>query len=267
MTPPSQRRRLFGRALLGASVLALPLTASITYAASSDEAELPVAAPAEPVVKKEHRIVIVDKRGGAALDDAALKTRVITRDGKTIVFKSDKELSDAEIEAKVAEALASVPEVPEMPELPEAPEVPEAPDAPGAPDAHRVVIKRIHGKDGPGEIDFAALGLNGHGCDKAEMRQVEVSSDEKGSPRHVKVAVCARTAARVAMVEAEAARIDAEAARTQALAHAAGARKAALSALRAARESLNRDKNLSDKIRKEVTRELDAEIQRLSKES
>lgn len=262
MTPPSEHRRLFGRALLGASVLALPLTASITYAASSDEAELPAAGDAaKPVAKKEHRIVIIEKKGGASVDDAALKTKVITRDGKTIVFKSDQDLTDAEIETKVAMALASVPEAPEPPEAPE------APDAPEAPEVHRVMIKRIHGPAGPGQIDFAALGLNGHGCDTTELRKVEVTSDEEGSPRHVKVAVCARTAAKAAMNEANAARLDAEAARAEALAQGAMTRKAALDGLRAARDSLARDKNLSDKIRAEVTRELDAEIQRLKNES
>ena len=47
MSDPTPRRRLFGRALLGAGLLALPLTASITYAAG-DNAMQPPEPPAAP---------------------------------------------------------------------------------------------------------------------------------------------------------------------------------------------------------------------------
>jgi hypothetical protein len=48
MTEPSRRRRLMGRALVAAAVLALPLTASISYAADQDAPEAPPAPPAPP---------------------------------------------------------------------------------------------------------------------------------------------------------------------------------------------------------------------------
>jgi beta-lactamase regulating signal transducer with metallopeptidase domain len=48
MSNLSPRRRLAGRALLGAGLLALPLTASISYAASETDAPTPPAPPAAP---------------------------------------------------------------------------------------------------------------------------------------------------------------------------------------------------------------------------
>lgn len=238
MTPLSNRRRLLGRALLGAGLLALLLTASITYAASGDPAP-PAAPEAAEGMHQHHKIVIVDKQGGATLDDASLKTRVITKDGKTIVIKSDRDLSDADVEAKVAAALASAPEVPGQ---------------------HRVVIKRL---DKGQSVDVEALVHAGEECDETAFSKVAASAKDGDKAQHVRIAICARAAAKAAAHEAH---LDAEAARTEALAHQAAARKAALSGLRAARDELARDKNLSDQIRAEVVKELDAEIERLGKE-
>lgn len=251
MTPPSNRRRLLGRALLGAGLLALPLTASITYAASGDN-ELPAAPPAAPEapaeMKKHNKIVIVDKQGGATLDDASLKTRVITKDGKTIVFKSDKDLSDADIEAKVAEAMASMPDLPA---------------APAAPGQKRIVIKRI---DQGGTVDVEALSLNGEACDGTAISKVAAGNKDGDKPQHVRIAICAKAHAKAAAHEAHAAHLEAKAAHAEAMVHHGKARKSALSALRSARDEVAGDKDLTDKIRAEVTKQLDAEIERLSKE-
>lgn len=250
MTPPSNRRRLLGRALLGAGLLALPLTASISYAASDNPA--PPAAPEAPeapeVVKAHHKIVIVDKQGGAALDEASLKTRVITKDGKTIVFKSDKDLSDADIEAKVAEAMTAMPDLPA---------------APAAPGQKRIVIKRI---DQGGTADVEELSLQGEACDGTAISKVAASTKDGDKPQHVRIAICAKAHAKAAAHEAHAAHQGAKAAQAEAMAHQATARKAALSALRSARDEVAGDKDLTDKIRAEVTKQLDAEIERLSKE-
>lgn len=81
MSDPTPRRRMAGRALLGAGLLALPLTASISYAASEAatetavEAPEPPAPPAPPEVPEAPvapdapppgapRVIIIDSRTG-----------------------------------------------------------------------------------------------------------------------------------------------------------------------------------------------------------
>lgn len=203
MTPPSNRRRLLGRALLGTGLLALPLTASITYAAVDEDSELPAAPPAAP---------------------------------------------EAPAAPAAPEALASIPDVP---------------DAPTAPGQKRVVIKRF---DKGKAVNVDTHSLHGEDCDGTEISKVDVKGDDGEKPQHVHVAMCAKVAAKAAAHQAHAAQIGAEAARAEAMAHRGTAIKAALSGLRSARDELSRDKNLSDKIRAEVIKELDAEIARLSKE-
>jgi beta-lactamase regulating signal transducer with metallopeptidase domain len=109
MTEPSPRRRLAGRLMFTAAALALPLTATITYAAvNQPDAPQPPADPAAPQELREvHKVMIVTDPDGNSPDDPALKTRVIERDGKKIVIKTRHEISDAEAEAHFAKAMAS----------------------------------------------------------------------------------------------------------------------------------------------------------------
>ena len=106
MNEPSPRRRLAGRMMFTAAALALPLTATITYAAVNSANDAASAKEAE-VVKKVEKIVIVDDPKGSTADDPSLHTKVIERDGKTIVIKTRDAISDAEAEARAAEAMAS----------------------------------------------------------------------------------------------------------------------------------------------------------------
>ncbi|WEK47202.1 MAG: M56 family metallopeptidase [Candidatus Andeanibacterium colombiense] len=95
----SPRRRVIGRALLAGAALTLPVTASISYAEASAE---PKASPAADA------ITIVDVPEGADRSDAALHTRVIARDGQTIILKTAHPVTDAEAEASIARAQASM---------------------------------------------------------------------------------------------------------------------------------------------------------------
>ncbi len=68
--PCGPRRRRFGRALFGASLAAVPLTATVSFAAQ--EPPLPPPPPA-PVIEQKEDI--------KPADNASLHTRVIERDG------------------------------------------------------------------------------------------------------------------------------------------------------------------------------------------
>lgn len=243
MSDPTPARRNIGRLLLAGAALALPLTASISYAAAQDAVAPPAPpappaapaapaapeAPAEPKIVKEHRIVIVDKEGGATIDDPKLKSRVVTKDGKTIVFKSDKQLSEAEIEARVEKALASLPDLPDMPIPPDGAE-------------RRVIVKRVHGEGTPHVMAWS-------------------SKDD------AKIAVACADGAKTSNFEAEGKSADGKKQRMVLRFCSAGAAMAkAADGLKAARDRISKDDKLSPSIREEIVKELDAEIARLSKQ-
>ncbi|MCX9148771.1 M56 family metallopeptidase [Erythrobacter sp. WG] len=95
MSEPSPRRRLAGRALLGAGLLALPLTASISYAASETPAEVPQAPeppappappsggpdlPPPPPPPGEPQVFVLDTRDGDGAGTTEEVTEKVWRD-------------------------------------------------------------------------------------------------------------------------------------------------------------------------------------------
>jgi hypothetical protein len=225
-------------------LLALPLTASISYADAGDP-PAPTPAPADAAPRVAKRIVIIDKPdGGAEVDDKNLTTRVIERDGKTIIYKSAKPATDAEIEARVAEAMASMPEPPVPPAppavdgvTPPAPPAPPVPPAPGQRREHRIVMIENGGASHMINVDdISAIEMS---CgDGASGQTVESSASQGGRNERVRMRFCSR----------------------------GGDRAKALEGLRRARERLSADRNLSDTIRADVLRRLDAEIANLSRQ-
>ncbi len=207
------------RFLLLGGALALPLALSVSPAAAQD------AAADGPKVIKQHRIVIIDKDGAVQDAEADLKTRVIEKDGKTIVIKTNKALSEAEIEAKVAKALAAIPDAPPVPGKGE----------------RRVVIKRIHGEGAPQTMTF----------DHQEQAEGRVACGEGA------------TATTFTADDAATDGMKRKAIMRFCLAEA-GAKAA--DGLKAARDRISKDANLSPAIRDDILKQLDAEIERLSKQ-
>lgn len=248
MTEPTLRQRLIGRAMIGAAVLALPLTASITYAASDAPPAPPEAptAPDAPKVRIAKKVVIVDHEGGASPDDTKLVTKVIERDGKTIVLKTTKPLSEAEVEERVAKALASIPDIPDVP-LP--PEVGDGKhirsfvlvrdgEAPKDGERHQRKVIVIGGVPGPATA-LAVAGAEGAVICTEGLQGNDISAETQkdGERQVVKMRFC----------------------------HKGGSQAIAVDAMRKARDRLSSDSNLSDEIRAKVIEELDREIERMSK--
>jgi bla regulator protein blaR1 len=264
MTEPSPVRRRFGRLLLGAAALALPLTASITYAASEPATpappEAPVAlkaptAPEAPQVHvdkrvviirhdggkdgdhgghggKDRKIVIIDNPAGSTIDDKALHTRVIERDGRTIVLKTSKPISDKEAEERAAKAMASMAEADAM-------AIVTGDDSPDGDkvshEIHTVMLSRAGG-EWTGKGDHAAhIAL---ACSGGHVSEANATIDKDGKKHIARVKICSK----------------------------GGDMARALSGLRQARDKIAADSKLSGEIREEILRELDAEIARLSKE-
>lgn len=243
MSEVSLRRRLAGRAAIAAALLALPLTATISYAEAGNP-PAPPAAPSDPAPRVTRHVTIIDKPdGGAEVDDKSLVTRVIERDGKTIVYKSSKPATDEEIERRVADAMASMPEppVPPVPPVPGAatptPPVPPVPPVPGTRQQRRIVMLETNGdRTIVGPADAAAIEMS---CaDGTQRSEVEASAGEGDRRERVRMRICSR----------------------------GGEKAHALEGLRRARERLSTDRHLSDTIRADVLRQLDAEIEKLSRQ-
>ncbi|WP_338466027.1 M56 family metallopeptidase [Novosphingobium sp. ZN18A2] len=140
MSTPSRRRRMAGRTLVAFGALALPLTATVTYAQISapdaPEPPAPPAAPQAPVapdappapaapaapdapepptpqappqaVKNGHRIVMITRNEGGK--DGKLYTRTVERNGQRYVLKTDRRMSDAEFDREMAKVDREVAE-------------------------------------------------------------------------------------------------------------------------------------------------------------
>lgn len=245
MTEPTKTRRLAGHLLIGAAALALPLTATISYA--GDE----TAPPSKVEQRKVHKIVVVDVPEGASVDDKDLHIRTVERNGKTIVLKTKQPLTDAEAEARIAKAEASMPPMPPMP-----------PMAPMPPEGGRQVVIVKHG-DGP---DHAAHGKGEkrevhtmvfrHGGDGAAMPMAHgeggmamahctdgkpvvarVEKTSEGKQHHSVVMVCAKS----------------------------GDKGASVAGLRSARERVAADKNMPADVKADVLKQLDGEIEKAAK--
>lgn len=220
MTKPNSSGSLIGRKLLAGPVLALSLSASVSYAATE-----PAAAPK---VVEEHRIVIVEKQGGSAVEDANLQARVVTKDGKTIVIKTDKALTDAEVEARVAKALAALPDRPNAPARPESGE-------------RRIIMKRIQPEG--------------------------AAPAEPGSPDREKIAAACAASGQTSSFESSETGADGKQQKLVMRFCSAGASGAtALAGLKSARDRISKDANLSPAIRDSILKQMDAEIDRLAKQ-
>ncbi len=232
MTKSIPARRFPARALFPGFALALSLAASAGSAAVQEPAAAAApAAPTAPQVHREHRILIIEKDGAAKGDETALKTRVIEKDGKTIVIKTNKAVTDAEIEEKVAKALAAMPDAPTE-------------SAASGKGERRVIVKRIQGEGAPEAMAWSH-------ADHAESR------------------VTCTEGAKTANFESEA--TDADGTKRKAvmrfcLAQSGTGGAKAGEGLKAARERISKDPGLSPAIRDDILKQLDAEIERLSKQ-
>jgi beta-lactamase regulating signal transducer with metallopeptidase domain len=251
MSDISRRRRLAGRALLGAAVLALPLTASVTYAEippapEAPEAPLPPPAPADvpaaalapeapeapvPPIPPEApraadgtRIMIVRTRDG---DKGEHEIKKVVRDGEVVFFSDGRELSEEEFEAKMEAMGARLEGLGEELEL-------KLENLPRIDEKRIRVIER-------GAERLAALAPEVRmNCDGASGTSETTTPDGRRVIR-----ICES-------------RI-----RADAVAHA---NAGAVAGLKRARDQIARNTEMSEKVRREVVRELDREISRIEKE-
>ena len=256
MNETSKGRRLTGKlAILAAAAVALPLTATVVPVFAVDE---PAATDAEKKIEmRKHKVVIVKNQDGKPVEidmagDAETPfVKKIEKDGKTIILRSNKELSEADVAKMVADAEASrakaewqaadgerktamfirVNKDGKLAEPADAEhmhfivdEVVIPPMPPAAPVAPAVEMRKVQVK-----------------CNDGELVTTNVEGMDGDKKAHVKIAMCAK-------------------------AHAKMARTHAIQGLKEARESIKRDADIPESVRKDVMKSLQENIEQLERE-
>ncbi|HMS19671.1 M56 family metallopeptidase [uncultured Sphingorhabdus sp.] len=258
MNETSKGRRLTGKlAILAAAIVALPLTATVVPVFAEDQ-PAPAGSEGEKTVEvRKHKVIVVKNVDGKDVtvdvsgDTETPFVKKIEKDGKTIILRSNKELSETDVAKMVAEAEASrakaewqhadgekktamvvrvdkdgkladpsgadymhfvVDEV-VMPPMPPAP--------PGAP---TVEMRKVQFK-----------------CNDGELVTTNIEGMDGDKKAHVKIAICAE-------------------------AHAKMARTHAIQGLKEARESIKRDADMPESVRKDVLKSLQENIEQLERE-
>ncbi len=247
MSDISPRRRMFGRLLLAGTALALPLTATVSYAAAPDSEVQPVElpqsdappapplgptspaaadAPPAPDAPIEHRqrkvIVERDRHGAVASDPSGQRHRfVIETDGPLTAEQQKRfERTRKEFETNVADWRKMAQEQAKM--------------------ALAMADVREHMPDISTD------------CGKAKGQVSRSWTDDKGRQH---IAICERIIrdqARMAQDQAQIAQL-----------HAQMAQRRAQVGLRQAREAIASNEGMSDSVKREVLADLDKEIARL----
>ncbi|HMU20636.1 MAG TPA: hypothetical protein PKC48_00020, partial [Sphingorhabdus sp.] len=257
MNETSKGRRLTGKlAILAAAIVTLPLTATVVPVFAEDQPALAGSEGEKTVEVRKHKVIVVKNADGKDVtvdvsgDADTPFVKKIEKDGKTIILRSNKELSEADIAKMVAEAEASRAKadwqdadgekktamfvrVTKDGKLadPASPDVmhftvdevvvpPMPPVAPGAPEA----VRKVQVK-----------------CNDGELLTTNVEGMDGDRKTRVKIAMCAN-------------------------AHAKMARTHAIQGLKEARESIKRDANIPESVRKDVMKSLQENIEQLERE-
>lgn len=282
MNDASKTRRSLGKlGILAAAAVILPLTATVAPAISAQEADIadiaepavpPVPAkpakpaePAEPISPAEPApmakpVQVVQISIGKTTDGKSTGKVVqkISRDGTMYVFRSEKPLSEAELDKVIADAKESRAEAAiAMVEADKAGK--EAAKAMarangaqveadaarasgevarGMAEAHRIRAMHMASSYVP-EIDIKEITKN---CEAGQPVTTDVQGFDGTNKSRVKIVMCGKGQARIARVEA-------------------------IKGLREARSEIGSDNDMPENIRKDVMNKLDLEIRRLERQS
>ncbi|OYX08777.1 MAG: hypothetical protein B7Z08_08100 [Sphingomonadales bacterium 32-68-7] len=261
MSDVTPRRRRLGRMLLAGGALALPLTASISYAAAPDTPA------ADAPATRQHRVIVVDKEAGASADDAALVTHLVRRtDGTTVELRTDRQVSEEEARERVEQTLGAAAPVPPAPPL--APVPPNVMVRAPMPPMPPMVTFAFNSQGVPGDPEFEARM-------EAWGEEMEKWGEEHGERFAAQAEAHARAAARSVpeVLEscdpAEQRRTTTADGRTRIVICQRDierfSRAGASAGLRGARSAIAANRAISDEVRREILDDLDREIERLER--
>jgi hypothetical protein len=243
MMKDTSKKRLFaGRAaIFAAAAITLPLTATVVPVFAEEKAPEETEAK---VVKKTSKVILIKDKDGKTTkvdisgDDDTPFVKTIEKDGKIIVLRSKRELSEADVEKMVAEAEKSRAEAEakwgDSEDLRAIAE-----DARGQAEGARVhAMKVVSSMDFASfipEIDISEIRAN---CKKGEPVTTDVQGFDGQNKSRVKVVMCGKGQAKLARMEA-------------------------LKGLREAQSEIERDKDIPDNVRKSVLDSLEKQIDRM----
>lgn len=276
MNDTSKRRRSVGKfGIVAAVAIILPLTATIVPAINAQDAGVPdiaaplapaeparpaePAAPAPPAVPPKP-VKIINISLGTTTDgkpDGKVVQKIM-RDGTTYIFRSEKPLSDAEVDKVIAESNESRAEAgiamieAEKAGREAARALAEANGAQaeantarasaeiarGMAETQRVYAIRMASAYVP-EIDIKEITKN---CAAGQPVTTNVEGFDGTNKSRVKIVMCGKGQARIAQVEA-------------------------IKGLREARREIGNDKDMPNDIRKDVVKQLDVQIRKLEAQS
>lgn len=227
MKNASTKRRLFGKVgVMAAALTVLPLTATVVPAVVAQDQTATDSKP--EAVKRDVRIIKI-KRDGKTVDivghdgDGDDVTKV-ERDGKVFIFRTDKKLTEDEVEKMIGDAEASS----------KAADGAAADDgARGTAETKRIVIKSAVNIP---EIDIQEMTENCSATEQPVTTDVEGSDGTKKA--RVRLVMCGKGQAKIARIEA-------------------------LKGLREARDEIASEKDMPKAVRKDVIEKLDQEIRKL----
>ncbi len=259
MKDASTQRRLFGKlGILTAAAVILPLTATIVPAVVAQNEAAAEEGKAEAV--KRHVQIIKIKKDGETVDvvghDGDGEVTKVERDGKTFIFRTDKKLSDQEVEKWIEDAEKSRLEADKA--LAEADGARAEADA-----AHGAAASAAAAADGARaaaevgrreairvmstmniasyipEIDIKEITKN---CQEGQPVTTDVSGFDGQNSSRIRLVMCGKGQAKIARVEA-------------------------IKGLREARGDIDKDKDIPEKIRKEVVEKLEQQIRKLESQA
>ena len=276
MNDASKTRRSVGKfGIVAAAAIILPLTATIVPAINAQDANAPdiaaPLAPAEPASPAEPAapapaavppkpVKIINISLGTTTDgkpDGKVVQKIM-RDGTTYIFRSEKPLSDAEVDKVIADSNESRAEAgiamieAEKAGREAAKALAEANGAQaeantarasaeiarGMAEAQRVYAIRMASAYVP-EIDIKEITKN---CAAGQPVTTNVEGFDGANKSRVKIVMCGKGQARIAQVEA-------------------------IKGLREARREIGNDKDMPNDIRKDVVKQLDVQIRKLEAQS
>ena len=259
MKDASTQRRMFGKlGILTATAIILPLTATIVPAVVAQNEAAAEEGKAEKIKRDVHIIKI--KKDGETINvvgpDGDGEVTKVERDGKTFIFRTDKKLTEQEVEQWIETAEKSRMEADKA--LAEADGTrAEADAAQGAADSAAAaaegaraaaevgrvealrVMSNINIASYIPEIDIKEITKN---CREGQPVTTDVSGFDGQNSSRIRLVMCGKGQAKMARVEA-------------------------IKGLREARGDIDKDKHIPVKIRQEVVEKLEQQIRKLERQA
>ncbi|MBL0923894.1 MAG: hypothetical protein IBJ12_05425 [Sphingomonadaceae bacterium] len=263
MKDASTKRRIFGKlGIFTAAALILPLTATVVPAVVAQEAGKSADAAGKPeTVKRSVKVIRLNRDGKdvhvIAHDGDGKEVTKVDRDGKTFIFRTDKQLSEDEVEKMVAEAEKSREEAEraladmDIPDAPSPPPPPVAPAHMSADIAHaraaaelgRVeamrAMRNMNISSYIPDIDIRETTKN---CKQGEPVSTDVIGFDGQHKSRVRVVMCGKGQAKLARLEA-------------------------IKGMRDARSEISEDRDIPERVRKDVIEKLEQQIRKLEAEA